>query len=629
MLDKKATGRLCRCIEDAHNGMAQGARSRAPQSSVQAARPAAISANRLHARASRSLWPDWPPCRQPRAPPLPAGTQDAIHSALSCLWALTCCTAELFEPGCGATYFPTSLLHNLAAWREPASHPLVKAVRSLSRSLALLLHEACCRAGPAEATSSCGRLALDIHHAFHPLPFSQVRFECADALLSSHVALGTICGCLQLRQEPNPADAVAAAALQRRCLQLLHRACVAVPQLGPAAIACQTAEGVLKAAEAGAGATALLCLGTLLASAAALPSGPSSQGLLARLAPGTTEQLVQRLLAIMHAVSGDVRLASAAAAAVAGLLGMATPHPPPSSGPLSPTRQSSVSAHGAVSSSLPAPPAPPARLAELAALVPDATLQQLRRLLLWQQPAGAGAPPLPALAEFEGFPGITGMLDGTAALAAVLAHGAAPRLLASGAGAAAARVLLAAANRSNGASGGELSPAGVLSLLQALQRLLAQDAGAIALLQQQPSLVPALLSLVQPAALQAVTRFVDATSACNPSNSLGTAGSLTPLNDGSTAAAALLGGVAAVLYAPFLQPVHSVQHDAALGALQQALAAQPELPATLVAAVAAAPTGSEELAAAVGLLARLVMSSDRLMTAYVRAGGMAPALVEK
>ena len=70
----------------------------------------------------------------------------------------------------------------------------------------------------------------------------QVRFECADALLNSHVALGAACAGLQPRQEQNPADQAAAAALQRRCLQLLHRACVAVPQLGPAGIACQGAE---------------------------------------------------------------------------------------------------------------------------------------------------------------------------------------------------------------------------------------------------------------------------------------------------------------------------------------------------------------------------------------------------
>ena len=75
-------------------------------------------------------------------------------------------------------------------------------------------------------------------------------------------------------------------------------------------------QGALKAAEAGAGAAALLCFATLLSAAAMLPSAGSSPGLLARVAPGGVEHLVQRLLAVMHAVSGDARLASAAAAAV-------------------------------------------------------------------------------------------------------------------------------------------------------------------------------------------------------------------------------------------------------------------------------------------------------------------------
>lgn len=386
-------------------------------------------------------------------------------------------------------------------------------------------------------------------------------------------------------------------------------------------------QAVLKAAEGGTGAAALLCLATMLSSSAALP-GPASQNLLPRVVPGTPEQLLQRLLAIMQAVSGDVRLASAAAAAVAGLLTMAAPHPCPSGGPLSPSRLAAAPP-ALLSSSLQPPLAPPLRLQELTALVPDASLQQLRRLLVWQQPPGAGAPPLPAMAEFEGFPAITGMLDGAAALAAVLAHGQAARVLHSGVGQAAARVLLAAAARGDGASWHELSPAGLLLVVQALQRLLQQDANAAALLQQQPALVPALLGLVQPAALQAAVRFVDATSACNPNNSLGTAGSLTPLNDGPTAAAGLVGAVLGALYAPFCQPVQSQQHDAALAALQQTLAGQAELPGVLVSAMGSLPAGGEELSAAVGLLARLVMSSDRLMGQYVQAGGMAPALVEK
>ena len=383
---------------------------------------------------------------------------------------------------------------------------------------------------------------------------------------------------------------------------------------------------MVKAAEGGAGAPALLCLATLLSATAMLP-GSGSAGLMARIVPGAPEQLLQRLMAIMHAVSGDVRLASSAAAAVAALLSMAAPHPAHTSGgPLSPSRLASASP---LSSSLQPPPMPPARLQELVAAVPDGALQQLRRLLLWQQPPGAGAPPLPAMAEFEGFPGITGMLDGAAALAAVLAHGQAARVLQSGVAAAAARVVLSAANRADGASWNELSPSGLLLLVQALHRLLQHDAAAVALVQQQPQLVPALLALVQPPVLQAASRFVDATSACNPNNSLGTAGSLTPLNDGPTAASGLLAAVVGALFAPFCLPMQSPQHDAALAALQAALAAQAELPATLVAAIAAAPAGGEELASAVGLLARLVMSSDRLMALFVRAGGMAAPHVEK
>jgi hypothetical protein len=391
-------------------------------------------------------------------------------------------------------------------------------------------------------------------------------------------------------------------------------------------------QGALKAAEAGAGAAALLCFATLLSAAAMLPSAGSSPGLLARVAPGGVEHLVQRLLAVMHAVSGDAWLASAAAAAVAALLSMAAPHSSgPGAAPLSPSRLAAAAAAQPVSlsASLLALPAPPARLRELSALVPDSTLQQLRRLLLWQQPAGAGAAPLPAMAEFEGFPAVTGMLDGAASLAAVLSHGQPARVLQSGVAQAATRVLLAAASRCEGGSWAELSPAGLLGLLHAVQRLLQFEASAVALLLQQAQLVPALLAMAEPAALEAVQRFVDASTACNPSNSLGTTGSLTSQNDGPTAATSLLAGVVGLLYAPFCQPAQSPQHDSALAQLQQALAAQQALPGTLVAAIAAAPAGSEELAAAVGLLARLVMSSDRLMALYVQAGGMAPGIVDR
>lgn len=373
---------------------------------------------------------------------------------------------------------------------------------------------------------------------------------------------------------------------------------------------------------------ALLCLASFLSSAAILPSAGSAQGMLARLAPGGIEQLLQRLLAVMHAVGGDARVASAAAAAVAALLSVAAPHAVSSGGPLSPPRLAAASQAASLSASLQSA-VPPARLVELTAAVPDSALQQLRRLLMWQQPVGAGAAPLPAMAEFEGFPAVTGMLDGAASLAAVLCHGQPGRAIHAGIGQAVLRLLVCATHRSDGTGWCELSPTGLIGLLQALQRLLQHEPSAVVLALQQPQLVPALLEVAQPAALDAVTRFVDATSACNPSNSLGTTGSLTSLNDGPTAAAGLLAGVVAALAAPFCVPVHSQQHDAALVQFQQALAGQQVVPGTLVAAIAAAQGGSEELATAVSLLARLVMSSDCLMALYVQAEGMAPAIVDK
>lgn len=378
--------------------------------------------------------------------------------------------------------------------------------------------------------------------------------------------------------------------------------------------------------EGGGGAAALLCYTSFLSAAAMLPSAGSTQSMLARLAPGGVEQLVQRLLAVMHAVGGDARLASAAAGAVASTLSAASPHAPPS-GPLSPTRLAAAP-QASLSASLQTG-GPPARLMELSGGFPDSALQQLRRLLLWQQPAGAGAAPLPAMAEFEGFPVITGMLDGAASLAAVLCHGQPGRALHSGVGQAVLRLLVSATNRGDGAAWCELSPTGLLAMLHAAQRLLQQEPTSLTLALQQPQLVPGLLLMVQPASLEAVTRFVDATSACNPTNSLGTAGSLSALNDGPTAAAGLLSGAIGVLAAPFCLPPHSAQHDSALAQFQQVLAAQQTLPATLVAAIGTAQSGSEELVAAVSLLARLVMSSDRLMSLYVQAGGMSSAVVEK
>ena len=372
----------------------------------------------------------------------------------------------------------------------------------------------------------------------------------------------------------------------------------------------------------------MLCLASLMSAAAALPSVASTQAVIARLAVGGVEQVLQRLLTIMHAVGGDARLASAAAGTVAALLSVSAPQPP--SGLLSPPRLvAGLPGSPKAAASLQLPGTPHPRLAELSAAVPDGALQQLRRLLLWQQQPNAGAAPLPAMAEFEGFPAVTGMLDGAAALAAALAHSTAARVLQAGVAQAVLRLLVSATHRGDGAGWCELSPAGLSALLAATQRLLQSEPAALGLALAQPQLVPGLLAAVTQPALEAVSRFVDATSACNPGNSLGTTGSMTVQNDGATAAAALLGGVVGTLCAPFGLLPQSQQHDAALAQYQASLSQQGSLPAVLVSAIAAAQPGGEDLAAAVGLLARLVMASERVMGAFVAAGGIAPTVVEK
>ena len=79
----------------------------------------------------------------------------------------------------------------------------------------------------------------------------QLRFECADALLNSHAALIAVDARQQMRLQLLPLEQLGAAEeaataaeglLRLRCLQLLHRASLAMPLLGPAGITCHAAE---------------------------------------------------------------------------------------------------------------------------------------------------------------------------------------------------------------------------------------------------------------------------------------------------------------------------------------------------------------------------------------------------
>jgi hypothetical protein len=173
----------------------------------------------------------------------------------------------------------------------------------------------------------------------------------------------------------------------------------------------------------------------------------------------------------------------------------------------------------------------------------------------------------------------------------------------------------------------------MLSLLLALQWLFRLEASAVQIYTAHPTLAPVLLTCLQPGALHAVERFSAAT---------GLTSSGRPPAEVAVAAAA-----AGALVAPFAH-VHAVvpptpQAEAALAALQQALAVHPLAVPSLLHCLQLAPSsdsdgeGGDQSAAAadsllgssVGLLARVVMASDRAMAQFVSAGGMAPEVVDK
>ncbi len=211
-----------------------------------------------------------------------------------------------------------------------------------------------------------------------------------------------------------------------------------------------------------------------------------------------------------------------------------------------------------------------------------------------------------------------------------------------GIGGAAAQLLASLGEARGGPPGGaaELSPVGLLSLLHALQWMLRLEASAVQLFAQHPQLGTSLLLLLQPQALAAMGAFAGATGGCSGDcHRQGPGERPSP----EAVAAAVACAATGVLSAPFLHAHASPQIETWLAQLQQSLAAAPGAAAALLhclqLAGATGDTGwrhqlgegpeCELLTHSVGLLARLVMASDRAMAQFVAAGGMAPAVVDK
>ncbi|KAK9831906.1 hypothetical protein WJX81_007961 [Elliptochloris bilobata] len=437
---------------------------------------------------------------------------------------------------------------------------------------------------------------------FAPGPFTSlrdaVRWRVADALGGASRALREVCGA-----------AVGGGGMA--ALHLLLAVCRLQPALCEAAALAGAPEALLAASEGPHGAAALLALAALargVAERRAAADGDGGGGAAtsaaaaaaALLPPGCPAAPFRRLAPLLQAAQNDPRCASAAAGALAALL------------PLLPGAQRGSSA-AAADGARPPPRSQPL-LSVPAELLTEARLGGVRRLL---SGGGTRAVSTPALEAAEGGPPLVGLSDGPAALAGVLlaagpdsaAGGAAA---AAGLGGAAAGVLAAAGGgRERGAPAAlaELSPAGVLSLLEALRHASAPDAlGAQALL--RPGAVKALVLLARPAHQAAAAAW--------------------PHSGGGGAVGARAAALAALdlLHAPFCA---AATPGAILRDLQAALLAED---AAAVAVSALAGLTGDEPAAPLGLISRLVLAEPPALGAQfaaqvLRAGGLAPELLRR
>ncbi|GLC39018.1 hypothetical protein PLESTM_000827500 [Pleodorina starrii] len=288
---------------------------------------------------------------------------------------------------------------------------------------------------------------------------------------------------------PNNAGAPGAGAVSKvdlYSLQLLLQCSRACPQLCQAAVLANAPEALLRLRDGSNGALALLALTAVLEGlharrgAAGAAAGAAGGGTAAAAAaqgamvPGpATDDAIRRLTGMLHLSSGDgLALGFVAAGAVAAYLRFyAQPAGP---GPAAAGGGGTVDPR--IGNSRPLPPPPellsPARLASLVQL-------------LKYHPTSSGSP---ALESLEGAPARSGLFDGVVSLVSLLlgygaSSDAGSAALQAGLGGA-VLALMAAGGRgatgggAGGPSGGllELSPRGVVALMEAVQHTSAQDA---------------------------------------------------------------------------------------------------------------------------------------------------------
>uniref|UniRef100_A0A383VWV5 non-specific serine/threonine protein kinase n=1 Tax=Tetradesmus obliquus TaxID=3088 RepID=A0A383VWV5_TETOB len=430
--------------------------------------------------------------------------------------------------------------------------------------------------------------------------------------------------------------AVAGKAAQQdaKALQVLLHCCRCCPALCEAAAAAGVHEVLLRSASStGSGApavslmvlsavvsgvaasvTAVLAGTGLAAAAAAGTEGPALQQRRRRLAGAVqalgpsqaTDAVIVKLSALLHHNASDVRVPFAAAAAIAAYISLYLLSSQSSwgDGTSSSLQGQLLGLHWG--QQLAVPP--------MGLVSPDKLTALLR---LFKYRFGGSGPPMYEL--LEGVPCRAGLLDGPVTLVAHLlafGGGSASSLEAQQAGLAAAGIATAVSGKSGPLM--ELSPAGVLSLLELLQHLAAPDCeGAVLLMpsvrgapaglqqQQQQGLLSAVLGLLHERHIAALLAW--------PSQAGG----------GREGVARLVGAVSELLGVPLNTPPGVELPRPYLDALLQEGA---------MALLLAACEGLEprQLLLPMNLVNRLVLTAQQAFSAqYIQAGGLSPALVQR
>ena len=257
-------------------------------------------------------------------------------------------------------------------------------------------------------------------------------------------------------------------------------------------------------------------------------------------------------------------------------------------------------------------------------VVPDATLPILRRILMFPAVTSSSYHPFHLL---EGSPCVTGLLDGVVYLTAALANVDSNRMINAGLGKAALSLLCSLphpVSSDYAAPGNELSPWGLIALLESIRFIVENEPDAVDLLAAEEHSVPALLATLHPDFLTALEACVDAYGCAPP-------------EFGRKYAAAVRYSSTAILQASFSH--HTAKAESSSRIVQQSLlSARGSIPA-LVSCLAAIlgnniPTHNKLeaacLPACVHLLARLSVAnqeSSSVSEEFAAAGGLSPSIL--